>query len=64
MSRLKSLSEPIAWLMLRKRRIVAFIEDRFGSRVARQGGPARYAIWRYVDRDQRIFTPEATRRIG
>lgn len=46
------------------RRIVAFIEDRFGSRVARQGGPARYAIWRYVDRDQRIFTPEATRRIG
>ena len=46
------------------RRIVAFLEARFGVQVARPGRRQCDAIWRYINREQRIFTPEATRRIG
>lgn len=44
------------------RRIVAFLEERFGVQVRRHRGVD--SIWRYVDQSQRVFTDNATRRIG
>jgi predicted ArsR family transcriptional regulator len=44
------------------RRIVSFLEQRFGVQVNRYRGPD--AVWRYVDQSQRVFTDNATRRIG
>ena len=46
------------------RRIVRFLEDRFGVVLSRQRGPSCDAIWRYVDNSHRVFNKDATRRIG
>jgi hypothetical protein len=44
------------------RRIVAFLEERFGVEVKRHRGCD--AVWRYVDKSHRVFTERATRSIG